>query len=353
MSRPANLTDCYRLIAAICIVWLHSSFVLKLPPLQQTLISQAQVLFLSWALPFFYFTTAEFSLLSVYKHADILYSWSRVKKFIVLILFHSVVMFSLMMTGQFLAGNFSRLENWLGWYFYSLKYGNPSAVIFLFHALLIYLAAHLVQKLGQLVSLKIVKCLLVIGMILTWFFCYQLPLIFRATGLTISLTSWVGMMVGFIVTLLPFSYFSPAKKVLTMPMLLAVVVLPMLMSGLPYLLWPQALPLQVAALILLGITLHGLRRIFAHLSGALAQRLSQWGQEYSLGIFLLHGPIMKTIDWLMTKLLAANDGGSELLGVWLAINLLTLGLTLVMVVLVAHSPLRTLITLQTVAEQKK
>lgn len=59
--RPANLTDAWRLLGALCVVWYHNPLYWNLPQAHLAVVDAIKLILLGWSMPFFYATSAKFA----------------------------------------------------------------------------------------------------------------------------------------------------------------------------------------------------------------------------------------------------------------------------------------------------
>ncbi len=347
--REPNLTDIYRLTASFTIVWFHSSLLYNTPSYFGVQYFLNNFL-LSWALVFFYASTAKFALLSNLRDFSLSKITNRVLGIMKLMLvfaclyealryfrslfpgFQFVPLVSLLSSG--LLGNRAQAA------FDFWKTVNSSPAYFLFYVLLIYFYAlffsllykHCPNKgiFGGIILISSVSLLIFYSSSVA-FFLGQMFLLDRelVTMPTLAAFSYVFLVRRF-----------GTKKTIWLPPLKLglLLILPIALFTWSQWFWQNNFHWRQDSLFLLTFVLLVILNHYSSLGGSLAQNLSAWGQKYSLGIFLLHPFALAFLDHLIPDLLALLGLNSVLLA-FVAINLSGFFLALVATkILLKHVP---------------
>lgn len=302
--RPPNLTDCFRLVAALAVIFLHASYPADFSYDTQQLIMLLQQIFASWAVPFFYVATARFALASSLRNLSLAKVMLRSRNLLLLVLLYTLLL-ALLYLGNFVLEQKAHAITYIQQALLPEKLSetlvrlgavltqlNPTSAHFLLHTIVITLVAY-----GSAWILKRTKakrsfqflllCTLISSVLLPEAVLKMYPHYFE-----VPYTLLITICVGFLYELWQKPTF-PVKQNGTGILLFNLLLLPILVLGIPTAAWHSIL-FHKSILVVFGVVVLYSTDYFAHLHATnFVAYLSHWGQRYSLGMLVIHPLIIK------------------------------------------------------------
>ncbi|SDG28680.1 Acyltransferase family protein [Fontibacillus panacisegetis] len=313
MRSTNNITDIFRFIACFCIVWFHSSYYGLLDgSYQRPLVDEFKLYTIMWAMPFFYVVSSRLALKSMI-NAPISKVLSKIQKLLVII-FICIVIYDI--------PNYILYEGYSRYPFHLFVRGDSfSAIIqdawntfisvnyspgyFLIHLIVIYAFAFLASRVINNVIGRGSIIVICTGVLFGITFVPLDVTNVVSSYLLLNKLALGTMAIGFLYESLNISKFvknySPKSSIVVMMSIM----IPIVIMGFVYgrLHWGElnGTPWKASIPIWMSIFFLYIGDKFSTIDLKWCSKISEWGRDYSFGVFILHYWVLIWISLIIPK----------------------------------------------------